>query len=109
MFVCTVMQVEVWIDFYGGWGYMMVSEYLFGVNLIWIGFWKNGELIISQVCERLVYVIFYVSLLGIIGVFVISKMVYCDDFNMLGVMVTLVIDLFMIGVCFLDFKCDVND
>jgi len=104
----TVMQAEAWIDFYGGWGHMMASEYLPGANLTWIGLWRDGELITSQGRERLAYVIPHVSPSGITGAPAISKTVHREDLNTLGVSATRAIDPSMTGVCFLDFKCDSN-
>ena len=105
----TTMQAEAWIDFYGGWGHMMASEYLPGANLTWIGLWNNGDLVTSQGRERLAYVIPHVSPSGITGAPAISKTVHRADLNRLGVAATHAIDPNMTGVCFLDFKCDEQD
>ncbi len=102
----TPEQAEAWVDYWGGWGGMIASEFLPGDNLTWIGLWRGGELITSQGRQRDAYIIPHVSPSGVTGAPAISHTVRRDDLNRLGVEASTVLDPELDGVAFLDFKCD---
>ncbi len=95
-----------WIEFYGGWGAFIASEFLPGDNLTFLGIFDRGRLVASQGRKRDAYVIPHVSPSGITGAPAICHTVHRGDINELGPKCIRSIDREFDGVAFVDFKCD---
>jgi carbamoyl-phosphate synthase large subunit len=95
-----------WVRYWQGWGGMIVSEYLPGDNLTWMGVWDQGRLIASQGRKRIAYVIPHVSPSGITGAPAVSHTVTDARLDQLGERAVLALDPAFTGVAFVDFKGD---
>lgn len=104
----TPLQARGWIDFYGGWGGFIASEFLPGDNLTFLGIFQDGELLASQGRQRDLYVIPHVSPSGITGAPAVCHTVHRDDINELGPRAVRAIDPRYTGVAFVDFKGDAD-
>jgi hypothetical protein len=85
---------------------MIVSEYLPGDNLTWMGLWDAGRLIACQGRKRIAYVIPHVSPSGITGAPAVSHTVTDPRLDDLGEHAVLTLDPSYTGVAFVDFKGD---
>lgn len=59
---------KLWVDRFDGWGNFMGAEVLTDKTATWTGLWKNGELIVSQIRERLYWEFSYLNLSGVTGI-----------------------------------------
>lgn len=59
---------KAWINEFNGWGHFTGAEVLTPRTATWSGLWKNGELIVSQVRERIYWEFGYLNLSGVTGI-----------------------------------------
>ena len=102
----TAAQAEQWVDYWDGWGGMIVSEFLPGDNLTWLGVFDRGEVVASQGRQRDAYVIPHVSPSGITGAPAVCHTVHRADINRLGPLAVRAVDPAYTGPAFVDFKGD---
>ena len=96
-----------WINYWKGRGVnwkFIAQEHLPGRNLAFHSLWKNGELVVSMVRERLEYIYSYLAPSGITGTPAIQKTVYYDAVNRTATEAVLSIDEEFNGIASVDLK-----
>jgi len=96
-----------WINYWRGRGVdwkFIAQEHLPGRNLAFHSLWKNGELVVSMVRERIEYIYAYLAPSGITGTPAVQKTVHYDSVNKTAAQAVLSIDKEFSGIASVDLK-----
>jgi len=96
-----------WINYWKSRGVdwkFIAQEHLPGRNLAFHSLWKDGELVVSMVRERLEYIYAYLAPSGITGTPAIQKTVHYDEVNKTATAAVLSIDEKFNGIASVDLK-----
>jgi len=74
-------QAKFWVEYWKGYGQFIISEFLAGRNLSWIGLYREGELVSSGGYDRLRYFMEHVSPTGVTGNSSVAMTIHDDRLN----------------------------
>jgi len=104
----NIKEALFWIEFNNGWGTFSAQEYLPGKGYGCDMLFYNGELIFSQVKERITYFMAKANIVGVTGTTGVLKTIHNSVIDRLCLKAVLAVDPVPNGVFAVDMKCDVK-